>query len=115
MPTYEYTCRSCGQHLEVVQTFTDPPLTACPHCDGELRKVFGSVGIVLKGSGFYKNDSRSASGKKGSAPKPLSESASNGATSGDTSGSGDSGTPAPAASSATSDTKAATPTKAAAS
>jgi len=91
MPTYEYACRSCGQHLEVVQSFTDPALTACPHCGGELRKVFGSVGIVLKGSGFYKNDSRSATGKKGSAPKPIGDSTSNGAgTSGD-SGKGESG------------------------
>ena len=69
MPTYEYACRSCGQHVEVAQAFTDPPLTSCPNCGGELRKVFGNVGIVLKGSGFYKTDSRNATGKKGSAPK----------------------------------------------
>src|SRR5580692_11456785 len=58
MPTYEYTCRACGEHLEVVQAFTDDALTVCPVCAGELRKVFGSVGIVFKGSGFYKTDSR---------------------------------------------------------
>ena len=60
MPTYEYVCRNCGKHLEVVQSFHDDALTVCPHCNGELKKVFGSVGIVFKGSGFYKNDSRNA-------------------------------------------------------
>jgi len=59
MPTYEYACRACGEHHEVVQAFNDDPLTVCPKCGGELRKVFGSVGIVFKGSGFYKTDSRS--------------------------------------------------------
>jgi putative FmdB family regulatory protein len=61
LPTYEYTCKSCGSRLETVQKFTDDALTECPTCGGELRKVFGNVGIVFKGSGFYKNDSRSAS------------------------------------------------------
>jgi putative FmdB family regulatory protein len=61
MPTYEYACRSCGSHLEVVQSFSDDPLTECPHCEGPLRKVFGSIGITFKGSGFYKTDSRSGS------------------------------------------------------
>ena len=60
MPTYEYLCRSCGERLEAVQAFTDDPLVTCPACGGELRKVFGSVGIVFKGSGFYKTDSRSS-------------------------------------------------------
>jgi putative FmdB family regulatory protein len=61
MPTYEYACKQCGEHLEVVQSFKDDPLTVCPNCGGDLRKVFGSVGIVFKGSGFYKTDSRSSS------------------------------------------------------
>jgi putative FmdB family regulatory protein len=86
MPTYEYSCRACGEHVEVAQAFTDPPLTACPNCGGELRKVFGSVGIVLKGSGFYKNDSRSASDKKVAASKGASEST-GGGTDGASSGS----------------------------
>jgi len=64
MPTYEYACTSCGEHTEVVQSFADEPLTECPLCGGPLRKVFGSIGIVLKGSGFYKTDSRSSSGPK---------------------------------------------------
>lgn len=63
MPTYEYACTACGHHLEAVQSFSDEPLTTCPHCGGQLRKVFGSVGIVLKGSGFYRTDSRSSNGK----------------------------------------------------
>ena len=64
VPTYEYACKQCGEHLEVVQKFTDEPLTTCPACEGPLRKVFGSIGISFKGSGFYKNDSRSDNGKK---------------------------------------------------
>jgi putative FmdB family regulatory protein len=62
MPTYEYACRNCGSHLEVVQAFSDDPLTECPHCAGSLRKVFGSIGITFKGSGFYKTDSRAGTG-----------------------------------------------------
>src|SRR4051812_40969526 len=66
MPTYEYACKDCGSQLEVVQSFSDDPLTECPECKGALRKVFGSVGISFKGSGFYKNDSRPAGAKKAS-------------------------------------------------
>jgi putative FmdB family regulatory protein len=58
VPTYEYRCKDCSQELEVVQSFTDDALTICDACGGNLRKVFGSVGIAFKGSGFYKNDSR---------------------------------------------------------
>ncbi len=58
MPTYEYRCKACGDELEVVQSFTDDALTTCDACGGDLRKVFGNVGIAFKGSGFYKNDSR---------------------------------------------------------
>jgi putative FmdB family regulatory protein len=72
MPTYEYRCRNCGQPLEVVQSFTDHPLTECPACGGELRKVFQAVGIAFKGSGFYKTDSRKAA--KSSASSSGSES-----------------------------------------
>jgi putative FmdB family regulatory protein len=60
MPTYEYACKSCGEHLEVVQSFRDEALTECPRCAGVLRKVFSPVGISFKGSGFYRTDSRSA-------------------------------------------------------
>lgn len=58
MPTYVYACTQCGHQFEQVQAFTDPSLTECPNCAGQLRKVFNSVGIVFKGSGFYRNDSR---------------------------------------------------------
>ena len=60
MPTYQYACTECGEQLEAVQSFTDPALTECPKCTGRLRKVFNSVGIVFKGTGFYRNDSRAA-------------------------------------------------------
>ena len=59
MPTYEYRCDACGRRLEVVQRFSDAPLTACEDCGGALRRVFHPVGVVLKGSGFYATDSRS--------------------------------------------------------
>jgi putative FmdB family regulatory protein len=60
VPTYEYACAECGERLEAVQKFSDDPLTECPACRGRLRKVFSPVGIVFKGSGFYRNDSRSS-------------------------------------------------------
>jgi putative FmdB family regulatory protein len=79
MPTYEYACKDCGSHLEVVQSFSDDPLTECPHCSGPLRKVFGSIGITFKGSGFYKTDSRSGS----SSSRSSGDSAKETSTSGD--------------------------------
>jgi putative FmdB family regulatory protein len=60
MPTYQYRCTDCGRDLEVVQKFSDASLTECPTCAGRLRKVFNAVGVVFKGSGFYRNDSRAA-------------------------------------------------------
>jgi putative FmdB family regulatory protein len=64
MPTYEYACKACGEHLEVVQSFKDDPLTTCPACGGPLRKVFGSIGIAFKGNGFYRTDNRPAAPKR---------------------------------------------------
>jgi putative FmdB family regulatory protein len=61
VPTYQYTCTECGEPLEAVQKFSDAPLTVCPACGGRLRKVFSAVGIVFKGSGFYRTDSRNGS------------------------------------------------------
>jgi putative FmdB family regulatory protein len=61
MPTYQYRCTECGEDLEAVQKFSDPALTACPTCGGPLRKVFNAVGVVFKGSGFYRTDSRNGS------------------------------------------------------
>lgn len=81
MPTYEYRCSSCGQHIEAVQSFTDDPLTECGICGGELRKVFARVGIVFKGSGFYKTDSRGAgSSKKKESTKESTTSSSSSST-----------------------------------
>ena len=62
MPTYQYACTECDHRFDAVQSFSDPSLTECPVCGGKLRKVFSSVGIVFKGSGFYRTDSRSGSG-----------------------------------------------------
>lgn len=59
MPKYQYQCKACGEALEVQQSFTEDALTICPSCGGDLRKVFNAVGVVFKGSGFYKTDSRS--------------------------------------------------------
>jgi putative FmdB family regulatory protein len=61
VPTYQYACTACGHELEAVQSFTDAALTECPECGGALRKVFSAVGVVFKGSGFYKTDSRASS------------------------------------------------------
>jgi putative FmdB family regulatory protein len=78
LPTYEYACTSCAHRLEAVQSFTDDPLTECPECGAALRKVYGAVGIVLKGSGFYKNDSRAASAGNGSGKKTADSSSGDG-------------------------------------
>ena len=67
MPTYQYTCTDCGEPVEAVQKFTDDPLTVCAVCGGRLRKVFSPVGIVFKGSGFYRTDSRNGSGSRSEA------------------------------------------------
>ena len=62
MPTYQYACTECGHAFEQFQSFTDDALTVCPECSGRLRKVFNAVGVVFKGSGFYRTDSRSGNG-----------------------------------------------------
>jgi putative FmdB family regulatory protein len=67
VPTYQYACTACGHELEAVQSFADEPLTDCPACEGRLRKLFSSVGIVFKGSGFYRTDSRSGQSGDGAA------------------------------------------------
>lgn len=67
MPTYPYACTECGHAFEIHQSFSDPSLTECPECSGRLRKVYSSVGVVFKGSGFYRTDSRAGSVPAGSA------------------------------------------------
>ena len=73
MPTYQYACRECGHAFEQFQSFSDDALSECPECSGRLRKVFNAVGVVFKGSGFYRTDSRSPekieSGAKKDTPK----------------------------------------------
>lgn len=94
MPTYQYRCTACGEDLEIFQKFTDPSLTVCPSCDGELRKVFNAVGVVFKGSGFYATDSRKSKSASTPAAKTESSSSDSGSSS---SSSTPSSTPAPAA------------------
>ncbi len=90
MPTYEYRCKDCGTQLEVVQAFSDDPLTECPECQGSLKKVFNSVGISFKGSGFYKNDSRSgsSSGSSSSSGSTSTSSSESSSSSGGSTGDG---------------------------
>jgi len=78
MPTYQYACTECGERLEVVQKFTDDPLTVCPACEGRLRKLFSPVGVVFKGSGFYKTDSRGSGTTKGGGSSPSTSKPSDG-------------------------------------
>jgi len=102
VPTYAYACTACGHAFEIHQSFSDDALTVCPECEGRLRKVFSSVGVVFKGSGFYRNDARAGSGAKrsGGSPSTTSSTAGSGSSSDSGSGAGTS-TSAPATSSAT--------------
>ncbi|MBJ6639075.1 FmdB family transcriptional regulator [Streptomyces sp. DHE7-1] len=92
MPTYQYQCTECGEGLEAVQKFTDDALTECPGCGGRLKKVFSAVGIVFKGSGFYRNDSRGSSSSSSPAAKPSSAGSSSDAKSSSTASSSSSTT-----------------------
>lgn len=91
MPTYQYQCTQCGEGLEAVQKFTDDALTVCPNCDGRLKKVFSAVGIVFKGSGFYRNDSRGSSSSSPSGSSGTKSSTSSSDSSSTSSSSGSSG------------------------
>ena len=88
MPTYSYACTECGDRFDVVQAFTDDALTTCEQCSGRLRKLFNSVGVVFKGSGFYRTDSReSAKSSTNGSAKSSSSSGTDGSSSSDKSGS----------------------------
>ncbi|MEU6542712.1 FmdB family zinc ribbon protein [Streptomyces sp. NPDC046859] len=89
MPTYQYQCTACGEGLEAVQKFTDDALTECPSCQGRLKKVFSAVGIVFKGSGFYRNDSRGSSSSSSPASSKSSSSTSSDSSSSSTASSSD--------------------------
>ncbi|WP_099025219.1 FmdB family zinc ribbon protein [Mycolicibacterium palauense] len=92
MPTYSYACTECGDRFDAVQAFTDDALTTCTKCDGRLRKLFNSVGVVFKGSGFYRTDSREASKSSSSSSKGSTTSdSSSSSSSGDKSSSSGSG------------------------
>ncbi|MFD1150500.1 FmdB family zinc ribbon protein [Saccharothrix hoggarensis] len=94
MPTYQYACTECDHRFDAVQSFSDSALTECPECSGRLRKLYGAVGVVFKGSGFYRTDSRSSST---SAPSSSSTSSTK-SESTSSSSSSSSSTPAAAAS-----------------
>jgi len=110
MPTYQYRCTECGRELEAVQRFSDPSLTECPECSGALRKIYNAVGVVFKGSGFYRTDSRAKTGGDGATADkstkdaPATAEAATPATNGSTK---KSATPTPAASGASTGSKAA--------
>lgn len=110
MPTYAYRCTACDHAFEIQQSFSDDSLTVCPECEGRLRKVFSAVGVVFKGSGFYRNDARSGGGRSSSSTTTSSttsstSSSSSSSTSSSSSSTGSTGsssstTAAPAAASA---------------
>ncbi|MBC3843756.1 FmdB family transcriptional regulator [Streptacidiphilus sp. 4-A2] len=104
MPTYQYQCTECGSGLEAVQKFTDDALTVCPECSGRLRKIYSAVGVVFKGSGFYRTDSRSSSSSTVGASKPAA-----GASSGDSSSSASSASTSSSSSSSSSSGSSSTP------
>jgi putative FmdB family regulatory protein len=86
VPTYQYACTACEEPLEVVQSFTDDALTVCPTCGGRLRKVFSAAGIIFKGSGFYRTDSRSAAKPSSNGAGKKAESETSGSKTGDAKG-----------------------------
>ncbi|MEX3509524.1 FmdB family zinc ribbon protein [Kocuria carniphila] len=103
MPVYAYGCKDCGHAFDIRQSFTDDALTECPECGGQLRKKFNTVGVVFKGSGFYRNDSRSdakSSGSNGSDSSASSSSSSSSNSTSSSSGSSEKSSSNKAASSA---------------
>ncbi len=114
MPTYQYACTECGHAFEQVQSFSDDALSVCPECQGKLRKLFNAVGVVFKGSGFYRNDSRGKQSSAESASSSSSESSSSSpsSSSSDSSSgsSGSSGSSSDSGSSSSSSTKSPQPT-----
>ena len=105
MPTYQYQCTECGHAFEQFQSFSDDALTTCPECTGKLRKLFNSVGVVFKGSGFYQTDSRSSS----TASTPAAASASSSSSDSSSSSGSSTTTSSPSSSSSSSTGAAASP------
>lgn len=108
MPTYAYTCTECGHAFDIHQSFSDAALTECPACGGKLRKVFSSVGVVFKGSGFYRNDSRSTTSSSTGSSSSSSSTSSSG-TSSSTGGSTSGGSTSSGSGSSSSSTSAPAP------
>lgn len=106
MPTYQYACTACDHRFDAVQAFSDASLTECPECEGKLRKLYGSVGVVFKGSGFYRTDSRSESKEPAAASASSSEKPAS--TSDKSSSSDKSSTPSTSASSSSSSSSSST-------
>ena len=102
MPTYQYQCTECGHALEAQQSFTDDALTVCPACEGRLRKVFNAVGVVFKGSGFYRTDSRSGGSGGGGDTKTSGSSTTSGGSTDSSSGTKDSSSTSSSSSSSSS-------------
>jgi putative FmdB family regulatory protein len=109
VPTYSYACTECSHRFDVVQAFTDDALTTCEECNGRLRKIFGKVGVVFKGSGFYRTDSRDAGKSTSNGAKATAASSDTGSGTG---GSGEGGTKSADKSSGDSGTKSADKPKA---
>ncbi|MDO3650315.1 FmdB family zinc ribbon protein [Nocardia mangyaensis] len=99
MPTYSYACTECDNRFDIVQSFSDDALTVCPQCSGKLRKLFNSVGIVFKGSGFYRTDSRGGASTASEPAKSSSDSNGSSSTGNGSSSTGSSTSSAPAAAS----------------
>ncbi|MGN7779528.1 FmdB family zinc ribbon protein [Mycolicibacterium sp. 22603] len=110
MPTYSYACTECDNRFDVVQAFSDDALTACPKCSGRLRKLFGKVGVVFKGSGFYRTDSRDSSKTSSSSSKSSSgDSSSSSSSDSGSSSSSTSSTSSSTSSASTSSSSSSTP------
>jgi len=109
VPTYQYQCTECGEALEAVQKFSDDALTECPNCGGRLRKVFSAVGVVFKGSGFYRTDSRGSS----SSSSPAAKSGSSSESKSSDAGSSSTGSSSGSASASSSSSKSSSSTSAA--
>jgi putative FmdB family regulatory protein len=115
VPTYSYACTECDNKFDMVQAFSDDALTECPSCDGRLRKLFGKVGVVFKGSGFYRTDSREAAKASSNGSSTSSESSSTSSSSEKKSDSGKSESSSSSSSSSSSDSKSSSTAAAAAS
>ena len=115
MPTYQYACKECGHRFEAVQSFSEASLTECPECTGSLRKLYGAVGVIFKGSGFYRTDSRSSSSSSASSSSSSSPSSTSSSSASSTSSEGKSSSSDSSSSSSASSSSGTTQTAAAAS